>query len=151
MTSPTTPPTSRTPQAPPAAKAAPHPEKRAATRIPIDLRVHVRSPTGREEVLLTHDLSARGLFLRTHSPPPVGAPLDMFAVVGAPARKVSLRGRVVRVRREDRMSAQPHLPPGIAVALDTLPVELKRFIEESTQRSLLTPGMEDPVAPAEVV
>jgi hypothetical protein len=37
------------------------------------------------------------------------------------------------------------------VALDTLPIELKRFLEESTRRSVLVPEDVLPVAPAEVV
>jgi hypothetical protein len=124
-------------------------DQRSANRIPLDLRVHVTGPAGKEEVLLTHDLSARGIFLRTHAPPKVGTVLEMFTVVGAPARRVNLLGRVVRVRLDGK--ATHDLPPGVAVALDTLPVELKRFLEEASRRAFLSEGLEAPLHEAEVV
>jgi hypothetical protein len=108
-------------------------EHRETERLLLTLRVHVLLPGGHHEMRLSYDWSSRGVFLRTCNPPEVGTPLELFVVVGVPARKMTLRGRVARVR----WGADPvrELPPGAGVELDEVPASLPRLLEEAAARS----------------
>jgi hypothetical protein len=107
-------------------------EQRHAKRLVLSLRVHLLGHDGRDEMLLSYDWSTHGVFLRACNPPPVGTVLEMYMVVGVPAHKVSLRGRVVRVRwAEDRLRG---LPPGAGVHLEEVPASLGRLLDEASVR-----------------
>jgi hypothetical protein len=110
-------------------------ERRVAPRIKVDLLVHVRGPTRKETALLSHDWSARGVFLRTQVPFLVGTPVELYVVIGHPAEKIPLVGKVSRRILPDEPGVQT---PGMMIALEELPPGLRGFLEESARAPVRT-------------
>ncbi len=110
-------------------------ERRMVGRLPVDLRVHVHRADGTETILMSHDWSNHGVFLRTLTPLPLATQVSLSALVGRPAERVTMKGVVVRVTVEpDPKARTPH---GMAIQLDDLPKKLRSFLEETARRPYL--------------
>jgi len=93
---------------------APGERRRRSLRVRTHLKVLVTSHLA-QELLLVHDLSENGLFLRTQRPCAPGTPLQV-EFHDLHGRSVELEGTVVWVRKE----REGHGPPGMGVALHAL-------------------------------
>jgi uncharacterized protein (TIGR02266 family) len=93
---------------------APGARRRLSLRVRAHLKVLVTSHLA-QELLLVHDLSQEGVFLRTQRPSAVGTPLEI-EFHDARGRSLELEGRVVWLRRE----RDGHAPAGMGVAFDAL-------------------------------
>jgi hypothetical protein len=110
-------------------------ERRMVGRLPVDLRVHVHRTDGTETILMSHDWSNHGVFLRTLTPLPVATHVTLSSLIGHPAERVSMTGVVVRVAVE--LNPTSRTPHGMAIHLDELPKKLRSFLEETARRPYL--------------
>jgi uncharacterized protein (TIGR02266 family) len=89
---------------------APGERRRRSLRVHIHMKVLVTTHLA-QELLLVHDLSENGLFLRTQRPAAPGSPLQI-EFHDKNGRSIELEGSVVWVRRE----GECHGPAGMGVA-----------------------------------
>jgi uncharacterized protein (TIGR02266 family) len=84
--------------------------RRRSLRVRTHVKVLVTTHLA-QELLLVHDLSEYGLFLRTQRPSPTGSPLQI-EFHDKSGRSIELEGTVVWVRKE----GEGHGPAGMGVA-----------------------------------
>ena len=93
---------------------APGERRRRSLRVRTHMKVLVTTHLA-QELLLVHDLSEHGLFLRTQRPPPRGTPLQI-EFHDLRGRSVELEASVVWVRTE----GEGHGPAGMGVSFHAL-------------------------------
>jgi PilZ domain-containing protein len=83
-----------------------HPERRAAQRFAMSVPVAVQCPDGSQQTALSHDVSAKGIFLLMNSRPREGSSIE-FTVTLPPEvtltdpMRVNCKGRVIRVVEDE--------------------------------------------------
>lgn len=83
-----------------------HPERRAAQRFAMSVPVAVQCPDGSQQTALSHDVSAKGIFLLMNSRPREGSSIE-FTVTLPPEvtltdpMRVTCKGRVIRVVEDE--------------------------------------------------
>lgn len=111
---------------------------RKAVRLPLELRVHVLDTHGAETLLMSHDWSANGVFLRTRHPLPVGTLTRLSVLLPGGHAPVTLRALVTRNVRE--VDPENHRPPGMGMRLVDVPAPLLVYLHAmARQRAVLKP------------
>ncbi len=84
------------------------PERRAAQRFAVSVPVAVQCPEGSfpQETALSHDMSAKGIFLLMHSRPREGSPIEFTVTLPSEVTltdpmRVNCKGHVIRVVAEE--------------------------------------------------
>jgi hypothetical protein len=98
--------------------------ERRGRRLPIELEVHVRPlPEGREQLLLSHDWSTSGVFVRTQHPMERGVAVEL--AVAMPRIHGFARFRGLVARSVTLLEEGEHHPPGMGIHFRELPVVLR--------------------------
>jgi uncharacterized protein (TIGR02266 family) len=98
---------------------------RAHERIPLSVEVEYRTASS-FLVAYSVNLSRGGLFLESHSAPPIGSALNLELRVPGGEGLIPVRGRVTWTRGEDDSSG----PPGFGVAFEEVAPELGALIDQ---------------------
>jgi hypothetical protein len=112
--------------------------RRREERIALDVHVHVRGPDGHDVVLMSVDWSSRSVFLRSREPFALGTPVDMFALVGNPLRRVTLAGIVRRI--VPHVPESVHAREGMVVVFDKARPDLNEGLDEIIKSRMMIDG-----------
>lgn len=111
---------------------------RKAQRLPIELRVHVVGPDGHETLLMSHDWSVSGVFLRTRHPFAVGTTVRLSLLLPGARAPVAFHGLVVRAVLEG--DPEHHRPPGMGLRVPDPPPPLLAYLRDAArQTAVLNP------------
>lgn len=111
-------------------------DNRANRRVPIDLKVHVRTEGNLpEQTLLSVDWSKRGVFLRTREPLPPGTPVTLGVLVPSEHGLVNFPAVVARAVAECHDTRGR--PPGMGVYFDALPAPLAQYLSQISHAARL--------------
>jgi len=109
---------------------APGERRRRSLRVRTHVKVLVTTHLA-QELLLVHDLSENGLFLRTHRPPPPGTSLQV-ELHDAAGRSIELEGSVVWVRK----AGEGHGPAGMGVAFHAVSERDRAVLSDLVEAAL---------------
>lgn len=89
-------------------------EHRREARIPKTLRVSYSTRTGNVGVVISN-LSVGGLFIKTNDPLSKDEKTDLVIFLPDKKKKLEVTGKVVWASREERVTPEGKLPPGMGV------------------------------------
>ena len=105
----------------------PHEQRRKA-RIPKTLKVTYSTQSGNVGVVISN-LSVGGLFIKTSDPLSKGERTDLVISLPDKKKKLEVRGEVVWTSKEERVTPEGKLPPGMGVKfLNSSNQDIERII-----------------------
>jgi uncharacterized protein (TIGR02266 family) len=103
-------------------------ELRREARIPKTLRVTYSTKSGNVGVVISN-LSVGGLFVKTEEPLSTGQKTDLVIFLPDKKKKLEVSGKVVWSSKEERVTAEGKLPPGMGIKFLNLAKEdIERII-----------------------
>ena len=101
---------------------------RRVPRAPLALRITYRTPDGKQQVTVTRDVGAGGVFIETARPLPRGTEVEVaFALPDPPFDRIVAKGRVAW----SQVGSDRHLfLPGMGLQFTEIAAESKRSIAE---------------------
>src|SRR5262249_10622380 len=106
---------------------------RSSPRLLCSTLVRWRPTAGRAwQVGLTHNLSLRGLYVRTIDPPAMGVPVEVMLRLPGAAEAAEVRGRVAW-RKDFSARAVRSYPTGMGLALDEMSEANQRLFAQATE------------------